>query len=381
MDIAACERPVAAPVPSRDPPRLLRARLATIKGRNLLFSSSRKAIYGLNVSAADIWGWLEQGASAAEAGRRLEERGLDPLTAETLVRGALAEWERLGLIVPRQDTASPADGAVSRVLSLAGVRLRVSCSPAHAGTLMATLRHLEASAGAADIHLEVIEGDSRLHLLRNGEWLAACLPEEAPPVLRAQLLAEALDHSRYELALHAASMLVGDRLLLLCGPPGAGKTTLSLGLAHAGFGYCADDVTLLDASALCTGLPLAPSVKHGSWSVLERSHAGLADAPIFRRPDGTQVRYPVPDRVVRTRPTRVGWIVLLHRRPGESARLVGVDPVEALQGILADAYARQRHLTDPAFDALVTTIERARIRRLVYAGLEEAVDALREWCR
>lgn len=381
MDIAASATRGAASTSPEGEPHLLRARLARVKGQRLLFSATRKAIYGLNESAADIWYWLEQGAGTAEAERQLTEGGLDPLTAKRHVRDAVDEWRRLGLLLPHRAALLLKDCLVSRSLAMPDVRVRLSCSRAHAEAVMAPLRHLEAPADAADVDLELIEDGSQLHLFRNGAWLSACSPEEAPPALRAQLLAEVLDHGCYELALHAASMAVGDRLLLLCGPPGAGKTTLSLGLARAGFGYCSDDVTLLDASALCTAVALAPAVKRGAWRLLRPSCPGLAGVPIFRRPDGRQVRYPVPGRVERSRPRCAAWIVLLDRRPGERARLQSADPVAVMRCLLADAFARERHLTDTAFDALVRAVEGAEIGRLVYDGLEGAVRALRDWCR
>ena len=155
---------------------------------------------------------------------------------------------------------------MSQVVAVRGLRVRIVYPAALAFPAMTVFRHLEVRRErAADILLEIVERGGRVHLFRNSDWIQSCSPDELATALKGQLLTEALEHGAYELALHAASLLSNDRMLLLCGNPGAGKTTLTLALVHAGFGFAADDVTLLDSRGRGIGLPFAPAVKAGAW--------------------------------------------------------------------------------------------------------------------
>ena len=204
---------------------------------------------------------------------------------------------------------------------------------------------------------------------------------QIPTVLKGQLLTEILEHAAYELAVHGAALLRNNRILLLCGAPGAGKTTLTLGLLGVGFGFAGDDVMLLDAQGLGVGLPFAPAVKAGAWSLVAEHMPDLGFAPIFRRPDRRRVRYPVPDAIVEPRPRAVGWVVLLSRSSDAPAALEPVDPASAFRGLLDGSFALGRELTSAGFDALTHVIRSAVICRLTYSNLEEAVALIDEACR
>jgi hypothetical protein len=56
--------------------------------------------------------------------------------------------------------------------------------------------------------------------------------------------------SRRFLGIHAASLCKEDRGLLLCGAARCGKTVLTALLLQRGFGYCSDDVTMIDRKNL-----------------------------------------------------------------------------------------------------------------------------------
>ncbi|TGR91723.1 aldolase, partial [bacterium M00.F.Ca.ET.191.01.1.1] len=94
-------------------------------------------------------------------------------------------------------------------------------------------RHLEVQRETADILLQMVEQGGRVHLFRNGDWVLSCSPDELPVMLKGQLLTEVLDHGAYELAVHAAALVRNKRMVLVCGNPGAGKTTLTMALVHA----------------------------------------------------------------------------------------------------------------------------------------------------
>jgi hypothetical protein len=355
--------------------------LACIKGQNVLFSPSGKAIFSLNDTAAEIWRCLEDGMRPREIAAEIADCGVEPSRAHAYVESALAEWEQAGVLRPCLPSSLARDGQLATVIGLAGVAVGILYPSTIARWANAPFRHLEVAGGTADIQLHIIDREDRIQLFRNGEWLLSCSAAELPTALKGQLLAEVLSKAPYELAVHSACLLSGGCSLLLCGNPGAGKTTLAMALVDAGFGFAGDDVTLLDSDGQSIGLPFAPAVKPGAWPVLAPYCPELLSASVFRRPDGMHVRYPAPRGPACCDPHRVGWVVVLDREAGATARLQPIDPAGALRGLLDGAFARGGELSSSAFQVLARVIESAHTWRLTYSRLEDAVRLLGQTCR
>jgi hypothetical protein len=270
---------------------------------------------------------------------------------------------------------------VSQLVAVPGSHVRIVYPAAHAFPSATVFRHLEVRGAVADVILELVEHGDRIYLFRNRHWIVSCSSDELAVVLKGQLLTEVLDRGAYELAVHAAALLRDDRILLLCGSPGAGKTTLALGLVHAGFGFAGDDVTLLDSQGHGVGIPFAPAVKAGAWPILAEYCPDLDAAPVCRRPDRRRVRYLAPKEFVSPSPRKVGWVVLLRRQANSSAVLAPVDPVDALRGLLKGSFALGGELTGTAFDVLTELIRSADVYCLTYSRLEDAVALMQKACR
>lgn len=366
----------------RAPTFVTRGQLARIRDRNILFSPSRQAVFALNDTGADIWRSLEDGLSPETISSEIASRGIDRDEATRYVQAAVSHWERLGLIwlPPAWSSTSPRD-EVSQLVAISGCRVRIVYPAAHAFPAATIFRHLEAAGAAADLVLELVEEGDRVQLFRCGRWSLSCSSDELVVVLKGQLLAEVLERGAYELALHAAALVRDDRLLLLCGSPGAGKTTLSMALAHAGFGFAGDDVTFLDSRGQGAGIAFAPALKAGAWPLLAKYYPHVSTAPICRRPDRRRVRYLVPTEFASPSPRAVGWVILLRRQAHASAALRPVGPVGALRGLLNGSFALNGELTENAFLMLTEMIGSAEFYCLTYSSLEDAIELLQSACR
>ncbi len=348
----------------------------------MLFSAPLQAIFEVNETAAYIWKAIESGAPMREIVQVLVDGGASVEQARTTLDTALGDWQSQELIHPNL-TSIQLDESQRRHqhLAVSDTRVRLTYPKWCADSVPAFFNHLETDETDGQVQWEVAENAGRFHLFREGEWIDACGQDELPTVLKGHLLSETLDGEDYEFAVHAATLFADDRALLLFGRPGAGKTTLALGLVHAGFGFGGDDVALFRPGGLCRPLPFASAVKTGSMRLLKEQVPGLAQIPAFRRPDRKRVRYVVPDTPVATADREVGWIFLLDRRPECAPRLHPVYAGEALQGVLADSSAKTGELTETAFNALVHAVASAQVYRLTYSGLGDAVELIGRTCK
>lgn len=361
---------------------VMQGRLARIRGQSILFSPSRQALFALNDTGADIWRSLEDGLSLEDISSAIANCGVDRRQSVGYVEAAVSQWERLGLIQPSPVSLSASsDRGVSQIVAVAGSHVRIVYPASHVFPAATAFRHLEVRGAAADLALKLIDQGGRIHLFRHKHWILSCSSDELATVLKGQLLSEVLKRGAYELAVHAAALVRDDRILLLCGSPGAGKTTLTLGLVQAGFGFAGDDVTLLDPLGRGVGIPFAPAVKAGAWAILAPYYPDLDAVPIFRRPDRRRVRYLVPKELVSPSPRTVGWVVLLRRRANASAVLAPVASVDALRGLLNGSFALGGELTGTAFDVLTKVIESADVYCLTYSRLDDAIALMQKALR
>jgi hypothetical protein len=227
-------------------------------------------------------------------------------------------------------------------------------------------------ARASDHRVDVMRRDSH-------EWSSGA--HEFVPRLKARLVEEVLATAPYEVALHAGAYAKDGGLLLLVGPPGAGKTTLGLALARSGFDLAADDVALVHADGWVGGLPLAPAVKEGAWPLVAQYWPACRTCATHVRPDGQRVRYVVPGRSMTHARGRIRSVVVLDRREGAPASAHAADPVVVLGKLLAEATSRDERLSAAGFSALIDALDGARCCTLTYSDLDGAVRVVREFHR
>ena len=358
----------------RKQPRV--AALAAIGGRNVLFSAADQKLYELNDAAAYIWRCMEDGMDLDAILNEMVSHGVDPAVADASARTALRDLTQLGLVGRSGRPARPAEApAHCQEIHLAGLNARIRYATARANLAASIFQHIESAGHAPDVVLDVHEDEHRFHLFRNDHLIESCSFGELAAVLKATLLGEVLEWGRHELALHTATLVSQDQALLICGRPGAGKTTLSLALENA-WAVAGDDLALMDAGGSVTGVPFPIAVKAGAWKLwpsIDRTSQTLryGDAPIASACDirrRTLAGQRLPGGCVGSQ---------LRRRPGADASLARLGPVDALECLLKDANGRDHKLSPAGFEALASLVDGATFYRLSYSRLEDAVKILR----
>jgi len=349
-----------------------------VGGRPTLFSERRQKLFATNEVEAYIGCRLEDRIAIDELIDELLERGLTAEDARAATARLLPMWSRLG-IAAASYAPPAAEPSYVQKLSIAGhgVRLRYhDCDLAE--TIAPVFAHLQATAAEVCTTYDLWRTSEFVLVSRNTEPAAILTAEEAAPAVKGYLTEDILQDSR--LALHTATLVRNDKAMLLTGPPGAGKTTLTLHLAKSGFLYGGDDIALFNRDGTVRPVPFAAAVKPGAWSLVSQIEPNLGLMPIHRRQDGKRVRYLRPARLAGARNIPIGWIVVLRRQRGRGTHIVDLDPVDTLRHLLSGASSTTRTLSLEVMRALVPAVSAAACFELHYSNPEAAVATLIHKC-
>lgn len=196
--------------------------------------------------------------------------------------------------------------------------------------------------------------------------------------LHAELLDWYLEAHPHDLFVHGAAVRFGRRLVLFPALAKAGKSTLTVHLAAAGYTVFTDDVLPIDTAtargfALGITTRLRPPLPAGlgrAFHAFVRRRAGLSNK------NRLYVRLERGELAPLGATAPVGGVVLLEREPGARARLTAIDPADALERVILQQYARDRP-SPLILDTLARVVEGSACYRLRYARCAPAVALLR----
>jgi hypothetical protein len=341
------------------------AHFLTVGDNAILFDEGAQRIFELNDSSEAIWGAIGVARTIAGAAALLGDGGAPDAVLEH-VRAAVAQWLERGLLRPADPpvyAGGPTEVRLAWRTCRVGLRLFGAIDPEPPRDIFAALRSVE----APDDFLDIREMGGVIFITGPDGQGCARAPQAWIPEVKARLTARMLQSTTTGFLAHAALLSRGGEGVLICGDPGAGKTTLSVSLLSAGFGYHSDDIVWIGEGGEAVGAPFAPAIKAGGWPLLEEMAAGVATSATYLRSDGQQVRYLLPPAHDGGQvPLRIGSILLLARGEG-NARVETVTPLEVLTGVLSSAYSVRRAISATGLESLVDVIGKARIGRLCFS--------------
>ena len=353
-----------------------------IREQGALFSELTQKIYMLNQTAAYIWCRLEDDATIDEICDELIGPSVSRVHATKYVRQALRNWQKLGLLKTDFNIGFenfPIEKSFN--VSIAGFNATIRVCGRHLAKLLSLFDHQMAPVKDCGHTLYAIESDHLVNVFHNRVNVICCDAIELAPLIKAYIAEQIIALSEPNVVFHAACLVSGEKKLLISGTPGAGKTTLTLSLLEAGFGYEGDDIALIAPNGDVRGIPLAPAVKSGAWDIVKKFRPDISDAIIHRRPDGKRVRYLNPLHSSRPHGTgnSVGWIVFIRRKNG-SPKLELLGPIETFNRIMNGSYSPGGKLNSTALSAIKHALAGARSFELTYSDLAAAGDTLVRLC-
>ncbi len=165
--------------------------------------------------------------------------------------------------------------------------------------------------------------------------------------------------------LHAAAIKRDDRCLLLTGPWGAGKSTLTIGLLEQGWHYLSDDIVPFDPATGCAHpFPVLPRKRE----VHRTDEIDLANAKktTFPIPDAQLVREPVPV---------TGMIFPIYNGVNRETSWGGIERIEAVKVLIENCISFPLN-EDKSIHALIALTMELPLARLHYFDIAAALTLI-----
>lgn len=194
-----------------------------------------------------------------------------------------------------------------------------------------------APAPAAAMRIDIVSSPAGWHVLREGQVMQFAT---SLPALKSAIVQEVLCglHQTREWAavLHAAAVLIDDKLILLAGQSGSGKTTLASALIAHGATFFSDDCVPLRRDTLMA------CASPGTLGIRPAALAGLPAASAGWQPGklgglASDLRHHTsPERMTRQREASVTALVFPSFTAHGTAHLKRLDAHDTLRALLAN---------------------------------------------
>jgi len=280
-----------------------------VTGGAVLFNAANGRLYALNPVAGLTWLCVRDGLSPAESALALANGfRIEHAVAAEWFRTSAQKFQDLGLLgsadhieacgredtsvtaAPRSRSSQPGRGVAYRLFDQCfRINAPDDLQPA-IDSLLGTLRtdpSRHPQDGGCGLQIDILaDGDAEgetWEIALNGQVESRCETASVVAEVERLLLQTVVPVTPHLLTLHAAALQRDGRTLLLAGPSGAGKTTLSLALAKAGWRFGSDEIVLLGHTLDLRPLPLPPCIKSDTFPVIETWFSELRSTPAHDR--------------------------------------------------------------------------------------------------
>lgn len=203
------------------------------------------------------------------------------------------------------------------------------------------------------------------------------------PTAKSIMMQIAIDANDSQFYFHAGLLSDGDKLLMLPGEQGAGKSTLTAGLMESGLEYFTDEVALFNPSdAEIRPFPIAICSKSSAWELLSSRFPQLALSPTYSRLDGKAVKYMTPSvdpfDPSYDRPLPVKYLIFPKYDAAFETELRAIRPNEALTRLFDQCLAIKKTLDVSSVALLIDWIRTVECYELPNNSLDASIEKIAE---
>ena len=373
----------------------------------VLFSQRQQRIYGLNTTAAFIWRQLSRRTGVGVVVDTIAEAlRCDEATASDTVTALIDKWRDCGLIeggairdfVPKNtDGGEPSANNLPAWTHVPLPEERYYGLLSSRFTLRAqktgVIHHIDCALGhlhvskpcdvTAQIDL-IKDADGRTTLYLDQEpLLQAVHDNQVVPKVKSLIWSTAVQQHDYLLNIHGGVVGDGHHCLIFPAAPGSGKSTLTAGMARAGYEYFSDEVALLESPSFeIRPVPLGLCVKNTGWGVIARLFPALNDMEAHLRGDNKTVKYLPPTSMRRALPERTypaaGLIFPVYSPDADRTTVSALSRMEALQLLFDQCLSIPNELVAEDIEAVVRWVQETPCHRLEHHSLEGAISAIED---
>lgn len=241
-------------------------------------------------------------------------------------------------------------------------------------------------AGFCDFHIELVAGEGMRRWFRpqtnfqlDGKRPFKPLPlEQAYPMFEWGLNWCIANHCHRFLMLHAAVLARDRQAVILPGPPGSGKSTLTAALASRGWRLLSDEMALIVPSTLdLVPVPRPISLKNQSIELIRRFAPDAVVGPVWpdtRKGDIAHVRASAESIARAHEFATPRWVVFPRYEAGADASLEYLSKARAVARLAGNAFNMSR-LGGDGFDCIVEVADACECHLFRYSRLDDAVAA------
>lgn len=379
--------------------------IADIDGDRVVWDSIRRHVHRLNPTAAAIWDRCDGRRTVGEIALVVgHDFGIDSATVQADVLALLDELKTEQLLddgelivpVPEPAVPMPRSGAAAATgRSLVGDRAWTTThGPFRAFDFTFDVCTDDPQVGAflgdALVGLTPTEPAAPSHRYsfrrQRPSSTRTVLSLDGTALMRAPRPARVVDYFFWHLnrmavrsaggrlLIHAGSVVVDGRLVVMAAASGSGKSTLTAGLSLGGARYLSDECVGLDpATGIAWPYPKPITVERGSWHLFPTlAPAGATEEELSDRQWQVGVERLPSGLGVAAEPS---VLVFPFHRAGQPTHATRLAPVDALIELLRHTFAFD-DLGAEGLDALVALVTRVPAHRLQVGDLDEGVEAV-----
>lgn len=178
----------------------------------------------------------------------------------------------------------------------------------------------------------------------------------------------------YLISLHSGALYFNKIPLILPAASGSGKSTLSTYLMYQkNFEFLTDEVVMIDKHSCIYPIPMAITIKEGSWKALESYGIPLNNLSIHKRFDGQLLRF-LPPHQIATEHLKVNGAYLVFPQYAAEAvtKIKPLSTLEALSIITTSGYEVFDSYDEATVKQWIDILENLKKYTITYSNMEDA---------